>query len=1630
MNSFTDSLLESAQFTPLSLQAPGAWCGHLPFADWLTRTVQPDLFVELGTHSGNSYFAFCQTVREAGLSTRCYAVDTWRGDDHAGRYGDDVFEKVHAHNRAHYADFSNLLRMTFDEALGYFADGSIDLLHIDGLHTYEAVKHDFDSWRPKLAPGAVVLFHDTNVREHGFGVWKLWHELQARYPGHLEFTHSHGLGVVQVDGAEARPLPWLDPASPAQRQLQRYFAALGALQRERFERNQAQSRLSALTQTLTERDEQLAELHRALSDRDLQIAGLQHAVKDFDGRIAALDQARLDRDGQIAAFNQAVAERDGQIAGLNLAVAERNHRMAGLDQALAERDGQIAGLRQALAERDNQLHAIQGSLSWRLTAPLHAVLASSPGLSRFLRRTMKLIWWTLTFQLFRRWRERRAALHLELPPVIPHFAPAAGDYSVAVPFSYDLVSWETPPRLAVICHMFYPDMADEFKGYFSNIPFGFDLYITTDSDAKKSSIQQSFSGWNKGKVDVRLAQNRGRDIAPKLITCRDVYHRYEFVLHVHTKKSLNWGDAHGWRTYLLETLMGSSAIVESVFEAFRLDPKLGMIAPQHIEMIRQYLGKDSNTGNAELFARRLGITLTHDKTIDFPSGSMFWARSAALKPLLDLKLSFKDFPEELGQVDGTLGHLIERMYFAICEKAGFRWLKISLPAWHVDFNRFDIDEKLLADAKDPALDFDEAFYLQATPEVAHAVAQGVMPSGYYHYCLFGQFEGRVWRDRRHKLGFSQSSDQLVLIQNPDDMQALIAKRANPPKTPSGQTDAARLDGQESLYRQAYEKSAYRDALEFSRFVHEVNRLAANKKSLIDFDEAFYLQANPGVAQSVAQGRFPCGYVHYCLFGQFEGRACRDHKHKLAAMQTAAKAAPSARSEQKEKLYRKAYEQSDYKDTLDFARFAEEVDRLASRQDSLIDFDEEAYLQANPDIAKSVAQGIIANGYVHYCVFGQKEGRFRNQEERSAYLLKQKENFYRKAYEKSSYKDTLDFARFTEEVDRLAANEDSLIDFDEAFYLQANPDVVQSIAKGIVANGYIHYCLFGRFEGRIHTEQEWQAHLLKQKESFYRRAYEKSAYKDTLDFARFSAEVDRLAANEDSLIEFDEAFYLKVNPDVAQLIAKGTLPNGYVHFCLFGESEKRISTEQEWQAYLDTQKENLYREAYEKSDYNTTLDLTRFIEEVERLVENKASLIEFDEKFYLQANPDVAQLMKQGTLPNGYVHYCLCGQFEKRVWSNYEIMRRFGQAPRLSKGFTRPANLRPAPIYKPDLSALPRSKDPFLLIFFSHLQEDLFFAGYTEFFRDFKPIIDSFDRVVLSVECDTFNPELAARFSDRIEVIHESKLNTLECRPTVIVSFNSELFLKARDIFQDLDRTIYYCQDYEAGFGPLGTGYVRSEQAVASSRNIIVSTSLLYRFLKDKRLLTDSQHIWITTPKIEPVSVRPEKTRRLFFYFRPESFQSRNLPEILMGAAEQFCDKYTGYEIYMMGTIDTCYSYRINGNSIFVNSKVAKEEYVGLLSSCDLVVSMIYSAHPGVIAFQAAASGIPTVTNIFENRDAELLRSISGNLVPYDPVRENLLDRIELALTLPKGQPSFNGNLYGPADSTTISRYVEAMVKNG
>jgi hypothetical protein len=283
----TFSPLKAAEFRPISLQSPNPWVGHLPFAYWIMGAMRPKIFVELGTHSGNSYFAFCQSTKELHLPTQCYAVDTWQGDMHAGRYDDTVYNEVNAHNKTHYGEFSHLLRMTFDEALSKFTNGSINLLHIDGLHTYEAVKHDFDTWLPKLAPNAIVLFHDTEMRDHGFGVWKLWAELREKFNANLSFPHSKGLGVICITSQSNPSLAsWLSAPEFTTKQVLDYFTALGERQLEVFNMREDEMKLrlnhevSVLSKELADRDTELSELRQWINSWKLLLKrGLNLLIK-------------------------------------------------------------------------------------------------------------------------------------------------------------------------------------------------------------------------------------------------------------------------------------------------------------------------------------------------------------------------------------------------------------------------------------------------------------------------------------------------------------------------------------------------------------------------------------------------------------------------------------------------------------------------------------------------------------------------------------------------------------------------------------------------------------------------------------------------------------------------------------------------------------------------------------------------------------------------------------------------------------------------------------------------------------------------------------------------------------------------------------------------------------------------------------------------------------------------------------------------------------------------------------------------------------------------------------------------------------------------------------------------------
>lgn len=352
----------------------GGWSGHLPFVNDLIACLRPSLVVELGTRYGESYFGMCQAVDENGGSCKCYAVDTWQGDPHAGHDDESVFAEVDAYNQRHYRSFSTLLRSTFDEAKENFGDGTVDLLHIDGLHTYDGVRHDFENWFPKVRPGGVVLLHDTAARHADFQVWKLWEELTVQYP-HLEFHHSWGLGVLQKPGAVGGSGESVHAILSTSTSNQDFVRHYYALQADLLERRRLAESLGG-----SERDAAVAERDRAFAERDaalMRLERLSAEVRNLQAeRVAVVADSRRTHGihdslaNEIASLKSSLATSQARVERLEGETAAMLEQRLALEGELKLHTDEEQRLAQENVRLAKELNVVYQSRSWWLTAPL------------------------------------------------------------------------------------------------------------------------------------------------------------------------------------------------------------------------------------------------------------------------------------------------------------------------------------------------------------------------------------------------------------------------------------------------------------------------------------------------------------------------------------------------------------------------------------------------------------------------------------------------------------------------------------------------------------------------------------------------------------------------------------------------------------------------------------------------------------------------------------------------------------------------------------------------------------------------------------------------------------------------------------------------------------------------------------------------------------------------------------------------------------------------------------------------------------------------------------------------------------------------------------------------------------
>jgi len=237
-------------------------------------------------------------------------------------------------------------------------------------------------------------------------------------------------------------------------------------------------------------------------------------------------------------------------------------------------------------------------------------------------------------------------------------------------------------KIAVHIHIFYTDLIKEIADYLNNIPFEYDLFITSSHNIESEAFKAKLKAKNKFFIKV---ENRGRNIAPLFYYLRDSVKNYKYIVHIHTKKSLyNKGATVGWREYLLKNILGSKERIEKIISLFEQDTSVGIIYPQNYFLLPSWANTWlANYQLGRAWCERLGFRSPRGY-FDYPAGSMFWARREALDPIFNASIELEDFPEEKGQTDGTLAHVIERLLVLSANKQNFYAAIIpdkEFPSW-------------------------------------------------------------------------------------------------------------------------------------------------------------------------------------------------------------------------------------------------------------------------------------------------------------------------------------------------------------------------------------------------------------------------------------------------------------------------------------------------------------------------------------------------------------------------------------------------------------------------------------------------------------------------------------------------------------------------------------------------------------------------------------------------------------------------------------------------------------------------------------------------------------------------------------------------------------------------------------
>ena len=168
----------------------------------LVQERKPQVAVEIGTANGGTLVAWCALAQPRAVVV---SIDL-PGGIHGGGYAywrSFIYRRFAQPGQAlHLLRADSHLAGTLEQLRSILPSQGIDFLFIDGDHTYEGVKKDFEMYSPLVRPGGLVALHDICLHPPKMDchVDKFWHELQQKYKTAeiIENPNQGGFGIGVV----------------------------------------------------------------------------------------------------------------------------------------------------------------------------------------------------------------------------------------------------------------------------------------------------------------------------------------------------------------------------------------------------------------------------------------------------------------------------------------------------------------------------------------------------------------------------------------------------------------------------------------------------------------------------------------------------------------------------------------------------------------------------------------------------------------------------------------------------------------------------------------------------------------------------------------------------------------------------------------------------------------------------------------------------------------------------------------------------------------------------------------------------------------------------------------------------------------------------------------------------------------------------------------------------------------------------------------------------------------------------------------------------------------------------------------------------------------------------------------